>query len=444
MTIEEIWKKSLSRIEGKVGGNVFDLWFKPIRLSGIKDQIAVLEIPNRFFQQWIDDSYPNIIKESIESVAGHPVTLRYNVEEKQNRTQSRIIEKIEQKKIKLANRGIFLNPKYTFNSFVTGNSNQFAHAAAMAVADAPGKTYNPLFLYGGVGLGKTHLMHAIGNRVLEMKHDLSVLYISSEQFTNEVVTAIRHDKISDLKDRYRNVDLFLLDDVQFIANKERTQEEFFHTFNFLYEKQKQIVISSDRPPREISEITDRLRSRFTMGLIADIQPPDIETKLAIIYKKAELMAIKEIPEDVAVFLASKIRSNIRELEGCLIRIAAQASLSGEEISLDTTKKILKDIIHDAEKPLTVEMVQKVVCDFYNLKITDIKAKRRTRDIALPRQIAMYLSKQVTNSSLSDIGKCFGGKDHSTVLYACKQMEERRTKDETFNRLMENLVQKIKT
>lgn len=444
MTIEDIWNKSLSRIEGKVGSNVFDLWFKPIRLSSLKDQTAVLEIPNRFFQQWIDDSYPLIIKESLETVIGHPVTLRYNVEEKQNKTQNKIIEKIEQKKIKLANKGIFLNPKYSFASFVTGNSNQFAHAASMAVADGPGKTYNPLFLYGGVGLGKTHLMHAIGNRVLETKHDLSVLYISSEQFTNEVVTAIRHDKISDLKDRYRNVDLFLLDDVQFIANKERTQEEFFHTFNFLYEKQKQIVISSDRPPREISDITDRLRSRFTMGLIVDIQPPDIETKLAIIYKKAELMAIRKIPEDVAMFLATKIRSNIRELEGCLIRIAAQASLTGEEINLETTKKILKDIIQDADKPLTVEMVLKAVCDFYNLKVSEIKAKRRTRDIALPRQVAMYLAKQATTSSLSDIGKCFGGKDHSTVLYACRQMEERRTKDETFNRMIENLLQKIRT
>jgi chromosomal replication initiator protein len=404
----------------------------------------MLEIPNRFFQQWIDDSYPQLIKESIEGIVGHPVTLRYKIEEKQNAAQNKIIEKLEHKKIKLANKGIFLNPKYTFGNFVTGNSNQFAHAAAMAVAEAPGKTYNPLFLYGDVGLGKTHLMHAIGNSVLETKQDLSVLYISSEQFTNEVVTAIRHDKMAELKDRYRTVDLFLLDDVQFIAGKERTQEEFFHTFNYLYEKQKQIVISSDRPPRDISEITDRLRSRFTMGLIGDIQPPDIETKLAIIHKKAEIMAIRNIPEEVAMFLATKIKTNIRELEGCLIRIAAQASFTGEEISLETTKKILKDLIHDTEKPITVEMVQKIVCDFYNLKISDIKAKRRTKDIALPRQVAMYLSKQVTNSSLNDIGKCFGGKDHSTVLYACRQMEERRTKDETFNRMLESLLHKIKT
>jgi chromosomal replication initiator protein len=247
----------------------------------------------------------------------------------------------------------------------------------------------------------------------------------------------------ELKEKYRNLDLLLLDDVQFIAKKTATQEEFFYTFNALYEKQKQIVISCDRPPKEISEVTDRLRSRFNMGLIADIQPPDIETKLAIIYKKADMMALKKIPEDVANFLAAKIRSNIRELEGCLIRIAAQASLTGEEINLETTKKILKDIIQDDERPVTVEAVQKIVCDFYNISLADIKAKRRTKDIALPRQVAMYLSKQVTEASLSDIGKHFGGKDHATVIYACKQIEERRVKDETFNRMMENLLQKIK-
>jgi len=296
--------------------------------------------------------------------------------------------------------------------------------------------------YGGVGLGKTHLMNAIGNRVLDARHDVSILYVSSEQFTNEVVSALRHDKMAELKEKYRNLDLLLLDDVQFIAKKTATQEEFFYTFNALYEKQKQIVISCDRPPKEISEVTDRLRSRFNMGLIADIQPPDIETKIAIIYKKAEMMGIRNIPEDVVDFLAHKIKSNIRELEGSLIRIAAQSSLTGEEISLPTTKKVLKDIIHDEDRPVTVEMIQKIVCDFYSITLSDIKARRRTKEIALPRQVAMYLSKQATNASLSDIGKNFGGKDHATVIYACKQVEERRQKDETFNRMIENLLQKI--
>jgi chromosomal replication initiator protein len=443
MTVEEIWNKALSKIEGKVGSSVFELWFRPIRMANLKDQTVTFDIPNRFFQEWVDDSYPNLVRESLEAVLGYPVTLRYRVEEKSPAPQKKIIEKLEHKRIRLANKGIYLNPKYTFDNFVTGNSNQFAHAASIAVAESPGKTYNPLFIYGGVGLGKTHLMNSIGNKVLEARHDCSVLYVSSEQFTNEVVTALRHDKMADLKEKYRNLDLLLLDDVQFIAGKERTQEEFFHTFNDLYEKQRQIVISCDRPPREISEITDRLRSRFNMGLIADIQPPDVETKLAIIYKKSEMMGIRKIPEDVAVFLASRIKSNIRELEGSLIRIAAQASLTGEEINLETTKEVLKDILQDDERPVSLESVQKAVCEFYNMKLSDIKAKRRTKDIALPRQVAMYISKQLTGASLNDIGKSFGGKDHATVIYACKQIEERLTKDETFSRIIENILQRIK-
>jgi len=442
MNLEEIWSKSLLKIEGKIGNSVFDLWFKPIKISSIKEQAVTLEIPNRFFKEWIDDSYPNLIKDSLEAVIGHPVTLKYKVEEKQDTTQQKISNQLENKRIRLANKGIYLNPKYTFENFITGNSNQFAHAAAMAVAESPGRTYNPLFVYGGVGLGKTHLMHAIGNKVMNGKHDFSVLYVSSEQFTNEVVSAIRHEKMTELKEKYRNLDLLLLDDVQFIANKTATQEEFFYTFNALYEKQKQIVISCDRPPKEISDVTDRLRSRFNMGLIADIQPPDIETKIAIIHKKTEMMG-KKIPEDVIYYLASKIKSNIRELEGSLIRIAAQVSLTGDEINIETTKKILKDIIQDDERPITMETIQKTVCDFYNIKLTDIRARKRTKDIALPRQVAMYIGKQVTDSSLNDIGKSFGGKDHATVIYACKQIEERRSKDDTFNRMIENLLQKIK-
>jgi chromosomal replication initiator protein len=444
MTIEEIWNRSLSKIEGKIGGSVFDLWFKPIKLAHIKDNTATLDIPNRFFKEWIEDSYPNIIRESMEAVVGYPVNLKYRIEEKLANTQKKISDKLEHRRTRLASRGIYLNPKYTFENFITGNSNQFAHAAAIAVAEAPGRTYNPLFIYGGVGLGKTHLMNAIGNRVLDEKHDFTVMYVSSEQFTNEVVSSLRHDKMVELKEKYRNLDLLLLDDVQFIARKTATQEEFFYTFNSLYEKQKQIVISCDRPPREISEVTDRLRSRFNMGLIADIQPPDVETKIAIIQKKAEMMDIRRIPGDVVEFLATRIKSNVRELEGCLIRIAAQATLSGEEINIETTRKILKDIVTDIDRPVTVEMVQKIVCDFYHITLSDIKAKRRTKDISLPRQVAMYLCKQTTGASLNDIGKNFGGKDHATVIYACKQIEERRTKDETFSRVIDNLLQKITT
>ncbi len=443
MTTDEIWEQSLSKIEETVGSSIVDLWFKPIILSQIKDQTATIEIPNRFFKEWIEDAYPNLIKESIEMVLGDEISLRYKIETKQPGVQKKIIDKLENKRKRLANKGIYLHPKYTFESFIRGSSNQFAHAAAIAVAESPGRTYNPLFIYGGVGLGKTHLMNAIGNKVLETRHDFSVLYVSSEQFTNEVVSSLRHDRMTELKEKYRNLDLLLLDDVQFIANKTATQEEFFYTFNALYEKQKQIVISCDRPPKEISEVTDRLRSRFNMGLIADIQPPDLETKIAIIYKKADMMDIKKIPEDVVNLLAQKIKSNVRELEGSLIRLAAQSSLTGEEINIESTKKILRDIIHDDERPVTIEKVQKIVCEFYNMKLSDIKAKRRTRDVALPRQVAMYLCKQVTDASLSEIGKQFGGKDHATVIYAYKQMDDRKNKDETFNRMIENLLNRIK-
>jgi chromosomal replication initiator protein len=444
MNIEEIWNKSLLILHGKVGDSAFELWFKPVKLLHIKDNIAVLEIPNRFFKEWIEDYHPNLIKDAIEQAAGSQVTLKYKIEEKQPSAQLKQIEKLENKRIKLANKGVYINPKYTFENFISGSSNEFAHAAAIAVSEAPGKKYNPLFIYGGVGLGKTHLMHAIGNRVLNTKNDVSVLYISSEQFMNEVVHAIRHDKMSEVREKYRHLDLLLFDDVQFIAKTKATQEELFHTFNDLYEKSKQIVISADRPPKEISEVTDRLRSRFGMGLIADIQPPDIETKLAIIHKKSEIMGIKNLPEDVVIFLAEKIKSNIRELEGSLIRLAAQSSLTGEKISLEIARKLLKDIIHDDTRPVTIESVQKVVCEFYNISMADIKARRRTREIALPRQAAMYIAKHLTNLSLQDIGNNFGGKDHSTVLYACRQIEDKRSKDETFHRMIENLIQKIKT
>jgi len=444
MIIEDIWNKCLLLIREKVEESAFELWFKTIRLTGIKENTATIEIPNRFFKEWIEDYHPNLIKESLEQVTGSQVALRYKTEEKQESVQTKQIVQLENKRIKLENKGIYINPKYTFENFITGSSNQFAHAAAAAVAESPGRTYNPLFIYGGVGLGKTHLMHAIGNRVLQSRHNTRVLYISSEQFMNEVVHAIRHEKMAEVRERFRGLDLLLFDDVQFIAKTKATQEELFHTFNDLYEKAKQIVISADRPPKEISEITDRLRSRFGMGLIADIQHPDVETKIAIIHKKAEIMGIKNFPEEVVTFLAQKIRSNIRELEGSLIRLAAQSSLTGEKINIETTRKLLKDIISDDSRPVTIENIQKTICEFYNINLSDIKARRRTREITVPRQIAMYISKQLTNSSLQDIGNNFGGKDHATVLYACRQIEERRSKDETLNRMIENIIQKIKT
>jgi chromosomal replication initiator protein len=348
--------------------------------------------------------------------------------------------RLENRRQKLASRGIYLNPKYTFENFITGPSNEFAHAAAKAVAEAPGRVYNPFFIYGGVGLGKTHLITAIGNAVIDKRPEISIIYVSAEQFTNEVVSAIRHEKMGELKEKYRYIDLLLLDDIQFIANKTQTQEEFFHTFNAIYEKQKQIVISSDRPPKEIGAVTDRLRSRFGMGLIADIQPPELETKIAILQKKAEMEKIT-IPEDVAYYLASKVKSNIRELR-MSIRFGAWHP-TGRLINKDMAKNILHDLIEEDERPITTDYIQKIVCEHFALKLSDIKAKKRTKEIALPRQIAMYLSKQLTSLSLNDIGKNFGGKDHATVIYACKQIEEKRAKDEAFNRIIDGLLRKIK-
>ncbi len=443
MNIEELWQRSLSVLEGKVGNNIVDLWFRPIKILQIKEKNVTIEIPNRFFKDWIEDNYPEIIAETVGDILGFPVSIRYKIEEKIDPEIKKKDVRLENRRQKLASRGIYLNPKYTFENFVIGPSNQFAHAAACAVAEAPGKNYNPLFIYGGVGLGKTHLITAIGNAVIDKSSEINIIYVSAEQFTNEVVSAIRHEKMSELKHKYRNVDLLLLDDIHFIANKTQTQEEFFHTFNAIYERQKQIVISSDRPPKEIGAVTDRLRSRFSMGLIADIQPPELETKVAILQKKAEIENIK-MPEEVAYYLASKVKSNIRELEGCLIRLGAQSSLTGEPIDLEMAKNVLHDIIEDDERPITIDIIQKIVCEYFNIKLSDIKAKKRTKEVALPRQIAMCLCKQLTNLSLSDIGKNFGGKDHATVIYACKQVEEKRAKDESFNKMIETLLKKIKS
>lgn len=440
-SLEQIWDKVLFKIAEKVGGNVFELWFKPIRPIQIKDRALTLEIPNRFFKEWIEDFHPSTISEIIEPILGYPVSVRFRTAEKEDAALRKMDTRLEVRKAKLASKGIYLNPKYTFNAFVVGPSNQFAHAAAKRVGENPGFAYNPLFLYGGVGLGKTHLINAIGNSIIDKNPGMVVCYISSEQFTNEVIAALRHQRMGEFKEKYRNVDTLLIDDIQFIAGKTTTQEEFFHTFNSLYEKQKQIVISSDRPPMEIADITDRLRSRFSMGLIADIQLPELETKIAILYKKAEMERMS-IPDDVAHFIATSVKSNIRELEGCLIKLGAHSSLTGMPIDINMAKNVLRDLISEKDKPITVERIQKAACEFFGLKLQDMKSKKRTKEVANARQTAMYLAKQLTHLSLSEIGRCFGGKDHATVLYACKQIEEKRERDENLNRIIESLIRKI--
>jgi chromosomal replication initiator protein len=441
INIKDLWDKCLSMVSERIEEGIFDLWFKPIKILNVRDKTVVLEVPNRFFKDWLDDYYPNIITEVLEEILGYSVTVKYKVAEKVEEEIKKIDMKLESRKSRLASRGIFLNPKYTFNTFVVGPSNQFAHAAALRVTENPGNAYNPLFIYGGVGLGKTHLLNAIGNAFVDRRHGMIICYVSSEQFTNEVITSLRHGKMAELKDKYRNVDALLMDDIQFISGKTTTQEEFFHTFNALYEKQKQIVVSSDRAPQEISDITDRLRSRFNMGLIADIQPPEIETKIAILYKKAEVERI-HVPEDVAYFIASRVKSNIRDLEGCLIKLGAYSSLSGIPIEIDMAKTVLKDLISEEEKPITIDLIQKTVCEHLGVRVQDIKTKKRTKELANARQIAMYLTKQHTSLSLNEIGRSFGGKDHATVIYACKQVEERRQKDGNFNRMIDSINRKI--
>jgi chromosomal replication initiator protein len=332
-----------------------------------------------------------------------------------------------------------LNPRYTFDTFIVGSSNQFAHAACRAVAEAPSRSYNPLFIYGGVGLGKTHLMHAVGQYVLQHDRNLKLTYISSERFMNEMINAVRYDRVIDFRERYRTVDVLLVDDIQFLAGKEGTQTEFFHTFNALYDSQKQIVISSDCPPHEIPSLEERLRSRFEWGLIADIGSPDLETKIAILKKKADAETIP-LPDNVAIYIASKIKSNIRELEGSLIRLIAYASLTGQELSLPLAQEVLRNIIDHDEKAVTIEVIQKHVADYYNLKLGELKSRNNSKSVAKPRQIAMYLCKSLTHASLPEIGRSFGGKHHSTVIHSIRKVEEFRKKDGDFNTLISSFLE----
>ncbi len=334
-----------------------------------------------------------------------------------------------------------LNPKYTFDDFVIGAGNQFAHAAARAVGERPSKAYNPLFLYGGVGMGKTHLMQAIGHEIKLRSPEKSICYVSSERFTNDMINALRYSKMTGFRDKYRNMDVLLVDDIQFLVNKERTQEEFFHTFNALHECMRQIVIASDRPPKELAEIEDRLRSRFEWGLIADIQPPDLETKVAILQKKAETDQVI-LPTDVALFIASNIRSNVRELEGALIRLTAYASLTGAEINLQTAQEVLKNLIDSQVRKITIDSIQKAVSEQFGLRLAEIKAKNNSRVIVFPRQIAMYLAKHLTDASLPEIGRQFGGKHHTTVLHSVDKIEEARKTDKDLNRVLNKLTESL--
>ncbi len=441
--MEELWSKVAESIKERIGPQNFDIWIKPIQLISMDEENVVLEVPNRFYKEWVLEHYSIPIKETISLLTQKPCHLHFKIRNEKSFNKDSFSIPFMEETESITQK---FNPKYSFSNFVVGASNQFANAACLAVANQPAKNYNPLFIYGGVGLGKTHLLHAIGNHIIQnriLPDPKKICYLSAEEFTNELINSIRFDQMENFRNKFRKMDILLIDDIQFIAGKERTQAEFFHTFNSLYEARKQIVVTSDKFPKDIPHFEERLRSRFEWGLIADIQPPDVETKVAILKKKAENEKI-DLPNDVAFYLASQIDSNIRMLEGCLIRIGAFSSLTNTPITLSLAKEVLKNIIHPKEEFISIEMVQKIVASHFNIKLTDFKAKRKNKGLVIPRQIAMYLSRKLTSSSLIEIGEKFGGKDHSTVLHSIKKVEERMSQDPSFKEMIEQLQNRIKS
>lgn len=444
--LKNLWDKTLDIIKSELSEVSFNTWIKSCEPLSISSDTLKISVPNSFTQDILDKRYKVLVANSIKAVCSKLYTIEfiimsdnYDKEDDKanpanNKTSKSIIVNDEMSST--------LNPKYTFNSFVIGNSNRFAHAASLAVAESPAKAYNPLFIYGGVGLGKTHLMHAIGHYILEGNPNAKVVYVSSEKFTNELINAIKDDKNEEFRNKYRNVDILLIDDIQFIAGKERTQEEFFHTFNALHDANKQIILSSDRPPKEIPTLEDRLRSRFEWGLIADIQVPDFETRMAILKKKADVENLN-VANEVMGYIATKIKSNIRELEGALIRIIAYSSLTNREVTVDLASEALKDIISKKQgKHVTIDLIQDVVSSYFNLRVEDLKSQRRTRNVAYPRQIAMYLSRKLTDMSLPKIGEEFGGRDHTTVIHAYEKISENLKTDDSLQHTVNDITKKL--
>ncbi len=450
-----LWARAQDIIKKELDNEqTFNIWFGPIRFVSQSDDLITLEVPNKFFKGWLLDRYMKLLTSAIQRTYGKELKIEFVFSESGSEGVLQKDKRPEQKKEARqafwpfvrqgqgAAKEIGLNSKYTFDSFIVGPSNRFAHAASIAVSDSPAKAYNPFFIYGGVGLGKTHLMHAIGQRVLQKLPKVKILYISSEEFTNQLISAIQNRSTPKFREKYRNVDVLLIDDIHFIAGKESTQEEFFHTFNALYDAHKQIVVSSDRPPKEIQALEERLVSRFEWGLVTDIQPPDFETRIAILKKKSEKETIA-LPEDLFFFLAEKVKTNIRELEGALIRVVAYAKLIGKEITVDLAREVLRDMIIEEEKKITIDLIQKRVSEYFDIKLSDMKAKRRSRAVAYPRQVAMYLARQLTDYSLPEIGDQFGGRDHTTVIHAYDKIETDIKSKEGLKGLINRLIQNIK-
>ncbi len=442
--MDELWDKTLKIIKEKVSDQNFETWIRPIRITALEGNQASMAVPNRFFRDWLVENYLDLLREAMKKAAGVAMEVDFTVQAESRHDAVKgqggnapAPAKSPAKKSARTAINSTLNPNYSFDRFVVGASNQFAHAASVAVADQPAKNYNPLFIYGGVGLGKTHLMQAVGSAIKKNWKEMRLAYVSSEKFTNEVINSLRYDRMVSFRDKYRSVDVLLMDDIQFIAGKERTQEEFFHTFNTLYEAQKQVVISSDILPKDIPGLEERLRSRFAWGLTADLQPPDLETKMAILAKKSEVQGVT-LPENVAQFIATKIKSSIRDLEGALVRLIAYSSLTGTEVSLPMAQQVLKNLVDQQERRVTIENIQRVVCQEFSLSLPQLKAKDNSRGVAYPRQIAMYLAKEMTSASLPQIGREFGGKHHTTVLHSINKIDQLRKTDRDLNRLINKL------
>jgi chromosomal replication initiator protein len=444
--IADLWNAALANIEKKISKPSFDTWLKSTKAHSLQGDLLIITAPNEFARDWLEERYSELISRILAEITGEELAVKFIIP--QNQKEEDLDFPTPQKKQKQEEETVelpqnVLNRKYTFDTFVIGSGNRFAHAASLAVAEAPAKAYNPLFIYGGVGLGKTHLMHAIGHYVLDHNPSAKVVYLSSEKFTNEFINSIRDNKAIEFRNKYRNVDVLLIDDIQFLAGKESTQEEFFHTFNTLHEESKQIIISSDRPPREIPTLEDRLRSRFEWGLITDITPPDLETRIAILRKKAKAEGL-DIPNEVMLYIANQIDSNIRELEGALIRVVAYSSLINKDINADLAAEALKDIIPSSKpRVVTILDIQKVVGQHYSIKLEDFKAKKRTKSVAFPRQIAMFLSRELTDYSLPKIGEEFGGRDHTTVIHAHEKISKLLQTDSQLEKQLKEIKEMLK-
>jgi chromosomal replication initiator protein len=448
---EKIWEFAQQHLRSMLSADTFKLWFESLRAVTLDGNTLVLEVSNDFCEVWLKDNYMGLLQDVVALAAGRQIQIKFKVSNGSSNgapaqaavavaPKPKLVEPATEKNSQHSD--LNFNPKNTFDTFVVGNNNNFSYAAALAVAQSPGKSYNPLFLYGGVGLGKTHLLHAIGQHVFNSRKGARVAYVSSEKFTNEYIDAIQNNLLVKFRKKYRQTDVLLIDDIQFLAGKERIQEEFFHTFNALHESHKQIVLTCDRPASEIQNLEHRLVSRFEWGLVTDLQPPDIEMRLAILNKKAQIMGVN-LPDEIMNFLANRIRTNIRRLEGALIRVASYASLTGKKLSLEVVEGLLREVLHEEGRySISIEVIQKKVAEHFDIRLADMTSKRRPENIAFPRQIAMFLSRQMTESSLSSIGEAFGGRDHGTVLHACRLVKDRMEVDSSVRQVVSYLEKQL--